>query len=77
MKLIVIFISLNAFYLDCIGQGKNAIWCFGDSAGIDFNNVANPIVFSSGMNAVGSCASISDSSGNLKFYCSTPDITNY
>ena len=33
MKLIVFLISLNALYFDCIGQSKNAIWCFGDSAG--------------------------------------------
>ncbi|MBK6446621.1 MAG: T9SS type A sorting domain-containing protein [Bacteroidetes bacterium] len=77
MKLIVFLISLNALYFDCIGQSKNAIWCFGDSAGVDFNNTANPIPFISGMNAKGTCASISDISGNLKFYCASPDIENF
>ncbi len=77
MKWIVFLIFLNSIYFDCRSQGKNAIWCFGDSAGIDFNDTLNPIIFSSSMNAKGSCASISDISGNLKFYCSTPDYNNY
>ena len=77
MKWILTFIFLSIINLECKSQGEKSIWCFGDSAGIDFNDAINPISFSSGMNAKGSCSSISDSFGNLKFYCSTPDITNY
>ncbi|MBK6989144.1 MAG: T9SS type A sorting domain-containing protein [Bacteroidia bacterium] len=59
------------------GQRRNAIWCFGDSSGIDFRNISSPSVFGSGMNAKGSCATVSDSLGNLIFYCATPDIVNF
>jgi hypothetical protein len=55
-----------------IAQKQTFNWCFGDSAGIDFNNVSAPQIFGSGMNARGSCASVSDSSGSLLFYASTP-----
>ncbi len=56
------------------GQGRNSIWCFGDSAGIDFGNVTNPTVFESSVNAIGTCSSIADTAGNLLFYCASPDI---
>ncbi len=46
------------------------VWCFGDSAGIDFGSgVASPIF--SGMDSRGSCASIADQNGNLLFYAAT------
>jgi len=51
-------------------QLRNANWCFGDSAGINFTS-GNPIPFASGMDGRGSCASISDSSGQLLFYSYT------
>jgi len=48
-------------------QDRNSVWCFGDSAGIDFGSgVAVPIA--SGMDGRGSCASIADENGNLLFY---------
>ena len=50
------------------GQNRNSIWIFGDSAGINFNNVSNPTPYYSVMDGRGSCASISDSLGNLIFY---------
>ncbi|HMT28721.1 MAG TPA: hypothetical protein PKD91_05520 [Bacteroidia bacterium] len=71
-KILTFFILLHSCI--AIGQNRNAVWCFGDSAGIDFSNVNNPVPFSSGMDARGSCASISDSSGTLQFYASTSDI---
>lgn len=58
---------------NCIGQNRNAIWCFGDSSGIDFTNIQNPIPIATGMDARGSCTSIADTSGNLLFYASTSD----
>jgi hypothetical protein len=48
-------------------QQQNNIWCFGDSAGINFNSV--PIsTFTSNVKNRGSCVSIADSLGNLLFY---------
>jgi hypothetical protein len=41
---------------------------FGDSAGIDFNNVSNPTPIHSSVKSRGSCASICDKVGNIKFY---------
>ncbi|OQA11978.1 MAG: hypothetical protein BWY67_00598 [Bacteroidetes bacterium ADurb.Bin397] len=54
-------------------QNRNLIWCFGDSAGINFGNLQNPTPFNTGMDARGSCASIADTNGNLQFYASTSD----
>lgn len=52
-------------------QKQNNIWCFGDSAGIDFNVPTNPIPIVSSLIAKGSCVSIADSSGHLLFYANT------
>ncbi len=52
-------------------QKRNTIWCFGDSAGIDFSNVNNPTTFQSGNDTRGSNCAIADSNGNLLFYAST------
>jgi len=67
MKNWIIFISL-LLPLFCSSQNRGNIWCFGDSAGIDFNSVSNPMPISTGLRTRGSCASISDASGNLLFY---------
>ncbi len=75
------FVRLLLFLILCIitesnfAQKRSNIWCFGDSAGIDFTNINNPFPFQSGMDSRGSCASISDSSGGLQMYaanCSDP-----
>ncbi len=55
-----------------LAQKQNFNWCFGDSSGLDFNNLTTPFPFGSGMNSRGSCASFSDSSGNLLIYASDP-----
>jgi hypothetical protein len=52
-------------------QNRNSIWCFGDSAGINFTNINNPTPFSSSMISRGTCISISDTIGNLLFYANT------
>ncbi len=54
--------------LFCTAQNRGNIWCFGDSAGIDFNNMNNPVPISTALRSRGSCASIADTSGNLLFY---------
>lgn len=69
--ILVIALLLPLF---CTAQNRGNIWCFGDSAGIDFNNLNNPVPISTGLRTRGSCASISDTSGNLLFY--TNDRTN-
>lgn len=65
------YIFLFCILLFCIcanAQNRNSIWCFGDSAGIDFSDTTNPITFTSQCNTRGSVTSIADTSGNLIFY---------
>ncbi len=69
---ILIFWSLNL-----IGQNTDRFWAFGDSSAINFGNLTNPISSTSVLRSRGSCASICDSSGNLLFYSSTPQIPPY
>ena len=57
--------------LECLGQFKNSIWCFGDSAGINFINPQSPVVFKTSVNSRGSCVSISDDNDSLLFYAYT------
>ena len=64
-------------FISCINiittysQKQNNIWCLGDSAGIDFNNLLNPVTFSSVLDTRGSCVSIADTNGQLLFYANT------
>ena len=69
-KIAIIFL-LFLSSVNCIAQQQNFNWCFGDSAGVDFNNLGSPQPFGSGLRTRGSCASISDSSGNLLMYAFT------
>ncbi len=66
MKKIISFLLITSC---CFAQHQNNIWCFGDSASIDFGNGIIP--FASGMDGRGSCTSIADSSGQLLFYAYT------
>ena len=67
---------LLLFSLSAYGQKRNNIWCFGDSAGINFN-FSIPQTFTSQCNTRGSATSISDTSGNLILYTAeTPWGTN-
>ena len=68
MKKTVIFLGLQLLRLFAVGQNANSIWIFGDSAGIDFSNINNPVPIFSGMDGRGSCSSIADSNGNLVLY---------
>ncbi len=58
------------------GQDWNRVWCFGDSAGIDFSNLSMPAPISSLMDSPYSCSSVGDSSG-LLMYSFTPYIPLY
>jgi hypothetical protein len=63
LTLVFLFVGLASF-----SQNRNSIWCFGDSAGIDFRDTANPVPIFNGMDGRGSCVSIADTSGDLLFY---------
>src|SRR5438067_1614451 len=71
MKKGVVFIICGLFWMGAFGQNQNSIWCFGDSAGIDFRDTLNPVPISTGINGRGTCASIADTLGNLLFYAQT------
>ena len=62
------------FVMLSFSQNRNSVWVFGDSAGIDFRNLNNPIPFFSSMDGRGSCVSICDSVGNLVLYSYTEAI---
>ena len=64
--LILLSTSLSAQFTD-------RYWAFGDSAGIDFKNLANPQPSNSILRVRGTCASICDSAGDLLFYCGSPN----
>ena len=68
MKLLTAYIIVSFSVLCCVGQDRNSIWCFGDSAGIDFRNPLNPVPFNSILRSKGSCSSVADENGNLLFY---------
>ncbi len=67
-SIVLLFLSIA---ISSEAQKRNNIWCFGDSAGIDFNNLNSPVPISTSLNNRGSCVSISDTSGNLLFYGNT------
>jgi len=73
-KLIFLFCilvtSLNAQFTDMN-------WAFGDSCGIKFSSTGIDSIYRTSVNARGTCASISDSVGNLLFYCSSSDPIEY
>jgi len=68
-KGVVLLLIITATH--SFAQNKNSIWCFGDSAGINFSNINNPVPYYSAMRGRGSCASIADDTGNLLFYGNT------
>jgi hypothetical protein len=63
---VLFFVSLFS-----AAQNRNSIWCFGDSAGIDFRNTANPTPYTSAIRSRGSCISMSDTLGQLLFTAHT------
>ncbi len=67
---LILFLLINA---TASAQFTDRYWVFGDSAGIDFSNLSNPVAASSILRVRGTCASICDSSGNLLFYCGAPN----
>nr|MBK9653211.1 T9SS type A sorting domain-containing protein [Bacteroidota bacterium] len=52
----------------CLAQKQGAVWCFGDSALVNFSDTANITNATSSVKSRGSCVSISDTMGQLIFY---------
>ncbi len=69
-KIIFLLIYILCITYSFSQPRRDGIWCFGDSAVINFNT-SPPTTSSCGMDGRGSCASISDTSGRLLFYCNT------
>jgi hypothetical protein len=63
---VIFFLFMQNIQL--LAQKEGNIWCFGDSALIDWNDPQNPVLGRSGVDSRGSCTSIADSAGNLLFY---------
>jgi hypothetical protein len=69
-----IFFVYSIFYLlnnNLKAQDYDRVWCFGDSAGINFSNITLPVPDSSFMDCAQSCASIGDSLNGLLMYAHT------
>ena len=52
-------------------------WTFGDSCGMRFNTTGIDSFYNTMVQSRGTCASISDSSGNLLFYAASPHLPTY
>lgn len=79
MKNILLFFALLFSIVGCKtthAQSRNAIWCFGDSAGVDFTVPSNPQPYFSAMRSRGTAVSICDTLGQLLFYAHTGDTSN-
>ena len=68
-RTIFLIIAFSFIACDLLAQRGN-IWCFGDSAALDFNGGA-PVPSTSSIVSRGSCVSLSDSNGDLLFYAHT------
>lgn len=66
--LLWMFFTLPLF---CFSQKRGSVWCFGDSAKINFSDTANIITGTSSVKCRGSCVSTCDSNGTLLFYANT------
>jgi len=75
--LAILFFTITT--LPCRAQClQDAVWCFGDSAGIDFSDTANITTFKSSAYSLEAEASISDCDGILQFYTGNySDNVNY
>lgn len=67
MKTFIMTIAVLSLVLYCNAQMRNNNWCFGHYAGIHFDAQNVATTFTSPLISRGSCASISDSAGNLLF----------
>jgi len=58
------------------GQGEFNIWYFGSKAGVDFNSGTPIALLNCSLFGTATHSSISDSSGNLLFYCNGQKVIN-
>jgi hypothetical protein len=68
---VILLLSVASF--TSYAQFTDRYWTFGDSAGINFKNLTNPVPGESILRARGTCTSICDSLGNLLFYGGAPN----
>jgi hypothetical protein len=79
MKKLIVFAAILCTFIYCNttqAQNRNNIWCFGDSAGVDFTVPSNPQPYFSVMRSRGTAVSICDTLGQLLFYAHTGDTSN-
>jgi len=74
MKRLLFVYFMCFIYLTCDSQTRrDAVWCFGDSVNIDFNQNP-PLLDYSATRSRGTACSIADSNGTLQFYGHTFNI---
>ena len=61
--------------LPILAQYRNNNWTFGDSCGLRFNSAGIDSFYTTSVKSRGTCASISDSLGNLLFYAASPKLS--
>jgi hypothetical protein len=68
VRFFLALIFFSCLSTKCFSQKEGNIWCFGDSALINWNDPINPTFSRSASKNRGSVTSIADSAGNLLFY---------
>ena len=76
MKTFIMTIAVLSLVLYCNAQMRNNNWCFGHYAGIHFDAQNVATTFPSPIISKGSCATISDSVGNLLFSFANDTLEN-
>jgi len=71
MKFFIIISLLIGVSFNSFSQKRGAVWCFGDSALVDFRDTSNILTGQSIVKSRGTSVSISDSIGNLIMYAYT------
>jgi hypothetical protein len=70
MKNVLLLFLICISHYSIMAQKRGAVWCFGDSALVNFSDTSNITTGISAVKSRGSCASVSDTLGNLLFYVS-------
>ena len=73
-SIVIIFFTLS---LNCFAQKQDRIWLFADSAGIDFNDLTNPVAINCNLSNPDLTAftCIADNQGQLLFYTGGVDLS--
>ncbi len=73
----VLLIALIQFAISSLGQKQDRVWLFADSAGIDFNDLSNPVAISSNISdpCLTNFTSIADNNGELLFYSAAVELS--